>query len=83
MTIVRQGDVVIRCVARFVTQDGAFLGPASLAGWDARASEAPPACRLSVSLTAEGAAGARTWLLLRSALGSPALLAQRPDLGAA
>ena len=70
VTLLTRGDVVVRCVARFLAGPGGpDLAPEQLAGWDRASSDAPPASTLSVALSAEP--GGRSIWMVRSALSVP------------
>ncbi len=72
VTLLEEGGVDVRCVARFlVSEGGAALSAGDLDGWSASNGIASPGAALEVRLTAVGSGATRSVLLTRSALATP------------
>jgi hypothetical protein len=72
VTLMDEGGVHVRCVARFLSGlGGVALSPEELDGWSADPDSAPPGAALWVFLTAESRGVTRTVELKRSALTAP------------
>ena len=74
ITLLDEGGVEVRCVARFLAAGpGTELGPADLDGWAVAEADAPPGAGLSIVLSARTSGSMRTVRLTRTALTTPAI----------
>ena len=74
VTLLEEGGVDVRCVARFlVSEGGAALSAGDLDGWSASTGIASPGAALEVRLTAVGSGATRSVLLTRCALAPPSI----------
>ena len=72
MTRFDEDGVSITCVARFRGPDeGSWLEPAELAGWDLATSVRPPAAQVVVEVTAAAGGVSRSGRLVREAGADP------------
>ena len=74
VTLLHEGEVEVRCVARFlVSVQGSELGPADLDGWTLTEADEPPGAGLSIVLSAESQGSRRTVRFTQTALTTPAM----------
>ena len=74
VTLLEEGGVDVRCVARFlVSEGGAALSAGDLDGWSTSTGIASPGAAVEVRLTAVGSGATRGVLLTRSALATPSI----------
>ncbi len=77
VTLLHEGEVEVRCVARFLaTEQGPELETGDLDGWTITQAHEPPGAALSISLSAETQGAVRTTRMTRTALTTPVIDAQ-------
>ncbi len=80
VTLLHEGEVEVRCVARFLaTEQGPELETRDLDGWTVTQAHEPPGAALSIVLSAGAQGAVRTTRMTRTALMTSVVDAQRAE----